>query len=397
MELNLLLRRAVELGASDIHLKVGVPPILRRDGSLGPLEGAPLVADRDVEAVLEIVGRRAPDRLAAFGETGDLDIAYQEADLPRFRVNAFRQRGHISFAFRVIPKNVPNFEMLNLPAGVRRLAEEHRGLVLVTGATGSGKTTTLAAMIDHINRTRKQHIVTIEDPIEVLHSDHSCIVNQREVGLDTTDFMQALRRALRQDPDVILIGELRDAETAQTALQAAESGHLVLSTLHTVDAAETLGRMIEFFPETKQQMIRSVMAGVLRGVVSQRLLPRIDGGRVAAVEVMVSNVRIADLIRENKPEAINDAIEEGAFFDMQTFTQSLITLVVDGVVDQETAANAATNRHDFLVTLERALKQQRADIKAAHKEEESPPPEEPKEEQAPELEVPQLRLAQAAD
>jgi len=196
---------------------------------------------------------------------------------------------------------------------------------------------------------------------------------------------------------VILIGELRDAETAQTALQAAESGHLVLSTLHTVDAAETLGRMIEFFPETKQQMIRSVMAGVLRGVVSQRLLPRIDGGRVAAVEVMVSNVRIADLIRENKPEAINDAIEEGAFFDMQTFTQSLITLVVDGVVDQETAANAATNRHDFLVTLERALKQQRADIKAAQKEEESPPPEEPKEEQAPELEVPQLRLAQAAD
>jgi twitching motility protein PilT len=397
MELNLLLRRAVELGASDIHLKVGVPPILRRDGSLGPLEGAPLVADRDVEAVLEIVGKRAPDRLAAFGETGDLDIAYQEADLPRFRVNAFRQRGHISFAFRVIPKNVPNFEMLNLPAGVRRLAEEHRGLVLVTGATGSGKTTTLAAMIDHMNKTRKQHIVTIEDPIEVLHSDHSCIVNQREVGLDTTDFMQALRRALRQDPDVILIGELRDAETAQTALQAAESGHLVLSTLHTVDAAETLGRMIEFFPETKQQMIRSVMAGVLRGVVSQRLLPRIDGGRVAAVEVMVSNVRIADLIRENKPEAINDAIEEGAFFDMQTFTQSLITLVVDGVVDQETAANAATNRHDFLVTLERALKQQRADIKAAQKEEEPPPQEEPKEEQAPELEVPQLRLAQAAD
>jgi twitching motility protein PilT len=211
--------------------------------------------------------------------------------------------------------------------------------------------------------------------------------------------MQALRRALRQDPDVILIGELRDAETAQTALQAAESGHLVLSTLHTVDAAETLGRMIEFFPETKQQMIRSVMAGVLRGVVSQRLLPRIDGGRVAAVEVMVNNVRIADLIRENKPEAIDDAIEEGAFFDMQTFTQSLITLVVDGVVDQETAANAATNRHDFLVTLERALKQQRADIKAAQKEEEPPPaPVEPKEEPAPpELEVPQLRLAQAAD
>ncbi len=393
MELNPLLRRAVELGASDVHLKVGVPPILRRDGSLGPLEESPVVSDRDSELVLEAVGKRSPERLEAFKATGDLDIAYQEEDLPRFRVNAFRQRGHISFAFRVIPKNVPNFDMLNLPAGVRRLAEEHRGLVLVTGATGSGKTTSLAAMIDHINRSRKQHIVTIEDPIEILHSDHSCIVNQREIGLDTTDFMQALRRALRQDPDVILIGELRDAETAQTALQAAESGHLVLSTLHTVDAAETLSRMIEFFPEAKQQMIRSVMAGVLRGVISQRLLPRIDGGRVAAVEVMVTNTRIADLIRENKPESITDAIEEGAFFDMQTFSQSLIDLVVSGVVDQETAANAATNRHDFLVTLERALKQQRADVAAEQKEEAT----QQEEKRPPEPEVPSLRLARAGD
>jgi len=393
MELNPLLRRAVELGASDVHLKGAGPPIRRRDGSLGPLEESPVVSDRDSELVLEAVGKRSPERLEAFKTTGDLDIAYQEEDLPRFRVNAFRQRGHISFAFRVIPKNVPNFDMLNLPAGVRRLAEEHRGLVLVTGATGSGKTTSLAAMIDHINRSRKQHIVTIEDPIEILHSDHSCIVNQREIGLDTTDFMQALRRALRQDPDVILIGELRDAETAQTALQAAESGHLVLSTLHTVDAAETLSRMIEFFPEAKQQMIRSVMAGVLRGVISQRLLPRIDGGRVAAVEVMVTNTRIADLIRENKPESITDAIEEGAFFDMQTFSQSLIDLVVSGVVDQETAANAATNRHDFLVTLERALKQQRADVAAEQKEEAT----QQEEKRPPEPEVPSLRLARAGD
>src|SRR6266540_2084102 len=391
MELNPLLRRAVELGASDIHLKVGVPPILRRDGALGPLEESPLVTDRDTEAVLQIVGKRSPERLAAFKDTGDLDIAYQEQDLPRFRVNAFRQRGHISVAFRVIPKNVPNFEMLGLPPGIRRLADEHRGLVLVTGATGSGKTTTLAAMIDHINRSRQQHIVTIEDPIEILHSDHSCIVNQREIGLDTTDFMQALRRALRQDPDVILIGELRDAETAQTALQAAESGHLVLSTLHTVDAAETLGRMIDFFPEAKQQMIRSVMAGVLRGVISQRLLPRIDGGRVAAVEVMVTNTRIADLIRENKPEAITDAIEEGAFFDMQTFSNSLIDLVVAGIVDQETAANSATNRHDFLVTLERALKQQRAEVAAEEKQKQE------EEERSSEPEVPSLRLAQAGE
>ncbi len=391
MELNPLLRRAVELGASDIHLKVGVPPILRRDGALGPLEESPLVTDRDTEAVLQIVGKRSPERLAAFKDTGDLDIAYQEQDLPRFRVNAFRQRGHISVAFRVIPKNVPNFEMLGLPPGIRRLADEHRGLVLVTGATGSGKTTTLAAMIDHINRSRQQHIVTIEDPIEILHSDHSCIVNQREIGLDTRDFTQALRRALRQDPDVILIGELRDAESAQTALQAAESGHLVLSTLHTVDAAETIGRMVEFFPEAKQQMIRSIMAGVLRGVVSQRLLPRIDGGRIAAVEVMVTNARIADLIRENKPESITDALEEGSFFDMQSFTKALIDLVVDEKVDQEVAANAATNRHDFLVALERALKQKKANVAAEEKQkvEEA--------ERGSEPELPTLRLAQAGE
>src|SRR5881409_4023609 len=328
MELNPLLRHAVELGASDIHLKVGLPPILRRDGALSPLEEWPILSDKDMGSLIEVVGKRSPERLEAFKTTGDLDIAYQEEDLPRFRVNAFRQRGHISFAFRVIPKNVPNFDMLNLPAGVRRLAEEHRGLVLVTGATGSGKTTSLAAMIDHINKTRKQHIVTIEDPIEVLHSDHSCIVNQREIGLDTTDFMQALRRALRQDPDVILIGELRDAETAQTALQAAESGHLVLSTMHTVDAAETVGRMIEFFPPTKQHQIRSILAGVLRGIVSQRLLPRVDGGRIPAVEVMVANTRIADLIRESRAEEIPEAIGEGAFFQMQTFADALIELVL---------------------------------------------------------------------
>jgi twitching motility protein PilT len=391
MELNSLLRRAVELGASDIHLKVGVPPILRRDGGLAPLEECPIVTDRDTEGVVDLIGKRAPERLEAFKTSGDLDVAYQEADLPRFRVNAFRQRGHISVAFRVIPKNIPNFEMLHLPQGIRRLAEEHRGLVLVTGATGSGKTTTLAAIIDHINRSRHQHIVTIEDPIEILHSDHSCIVNQREIGLDTADFTQALRRALRQDPDVILIGELRDAETAQTALQAAESGHLVFSTLHTVDAAETIGRMVEFFPEGKQQMIRSVMAGVLRGVISQRLLPRADGGRIAAVEVMVTNTRIADLIRENKPEAITDAIEEGSFFDMQTFTKALIDLVVAGQVDQEVAANAATNRHDFLVTLERAMKQKKADVAADQKQKQ----EEEKRETEPE--VPTLRLAQAGD
>src|ERR687888_953180 len=363
MDLNGTLQRAVDLGATDIPRKIGQPPILRRDGSLGPM-GADKLRDADLEIVLHKVTEVAPQKREGFHETGDLDIAYQADDLPRFRVNAFRQRGAISFAFRVIPKHVPTFEQLSLPKGVRRLAEEHRGLILVTGATGSGKTTTLAAMVDHINKTRNHHIVTIEDPIEILHPDQACIVNQREIGLDTTDFAQALRRALRQDPDVILIGELRDAETAQTALQAAESGHLVLSTMHTVDAAETVGRMIEFFPPAKQHQIRSILAGVLRGIVSQRLLPRIDGGRTPAVEVMVANSRIADLIREAKAEGIPEAIAEGSFFQMQTFADALIELVLAGHVDREVAANAATNRHDFLVALEHALKRQAATERA---------------------------------
>jgi len=383
MDLNALLSRAVELGSSDIHLKLGQPPMLRRDGALGPMPDFPPLTEDDLESALHAVTAIAPARYDLFHESGDLDIAYTSADLPRFRVNAFRQRGATSFAFRVIPKQVPRFEDLGLPKGIRRLADEHRGLVLVTGATGSGKTTTLAAMLDHINRSRHQHIVTIEDPIEILHPDHSCIVNQREVGLDTESFGQALRRALRQDPDVILIGELRDAETAQTALQAAESGHLVFSTMHTVDAAETVGRMIEFFPEAKQQQIRSIMAGILRGVVSQRLLPRADGGRAAAVEVMVMNARISDLIRESKADEIPDAIAEGSFFDMQTFSQALVELVLSGAVDREVAANAATSKHDFMVVLEHAEKRQ-----AAGGSDEPVAPVEPEEEP-----LPSLRLA----
>ena len=236
---------------------------------------------------------------------------------------------------------MPGFKSLRLPPGVETLADEHRGLILVTGATGVGKTTTLAAMVGHINRTRRQHVVTIEDPIEFLHDDEQSIVNQREVGIDTESFDEALRRVLRQDPDVILIGELRDRESAETALQAAESGHLVLSTMHTVDAAETLGRLVEFFPAAKQPQVRSILAGVLKGVISQRLLPRTDGGRIAAVEVMVANARIRELIRENKPELVPEAIAEGAFFQMQTLTKALIDLVVSGDVDEETAAAAA--------------------------------------------------------
>jgi twitching motility protein PilT len=389
MDLDALLRRAVELGATDIHLKEGKPPMLRIDGSVGPMPDHEPLLIHHLETALNTVGSSAPARLQMFHNAGDLDIAYQAEGLPRFRVNAFRQRGSISFAFRVIPKRVPTFGDLALPNGVHRLTHEHRGLILVTGATGSGKTTTLAAMIGEINRTRQQHIVTIEDPIEILHPDDQCIVNQREVGLDTESFGQALRRALRQDPDVILIGELRDAETAQTALQAAESGHLVLSTMHTVDASETIGRMIEFFPEGKQQQIRSIMAGVLRGVISQRLIPKQGGGRVAAVEVMVMNQRIADLVRENKTDEIEEAVADGAFFDMQTFTQALIEHVLSGSVDREVAANASTNRHDFLVALDRSLKQQAADAIKAEAE--------AIQENAPELLIPELRVAQPAE
>jgi twitching motility protein PilT len=310
-----------------------------------------------------------PEKRDRFEETGELDLAYSAPDLPRFRVNVFRQRGAISFAFRAIPERIPRFDELHLPPGVARLAAEQRGLVLVTGATGSGKTTTLAAMIDEINRTRRQHIVTIEDPIEVLHHDRKCIVNQREVGLDTESFGQALRRVLRQDPDVILVGELRDAETAQVALQAAESGHLVFSTLHTLDAAETIGRLVEFFPHEKQAQVVSILAGVLRGVVSQRLLPRLGGGRIPAVEVMVTNARIAELIRERRTDQIEDAIADGAFFEMQTFAMALLDLVLSGLVDRETAANAATNRHDFEIALDHAEKAALVAI-----EEAGPPP-----------------------
>ena len=379
MDIDHLLAHAVALGASDVHLKIGRPPVLRRDGTLEPLAGTPPLTDADLEAVLRRVTESIPHRLESFRTDGEVDIAYQTADLPRFRVNGFRQRGAISFAFRVIPKTIPSFESLGLPSGVQKLAEERRGLVLVTGETGSGKTTTLAAMVDYMNRTRKQHIVTIEDPIEILHDDVECIVNQREVGVDTNSFHEALRRALRQDPDVILIGELRDADTAQTALHAAESGHLVLSTMHTIDASETVGRMVEFFPGVKQPLVRSVLAGVLRGVISQRLLPKVDSGRIAAVEVMVNNARIGDLIRENRADEMHDAIADGSFFQMQTFTQALIDLVVGGQVDREVAANAATNRHDFLVALERALKTDAAEKRVA-------------EEKAAEPEVPELRV-----
>jgi twitching motility protein PilT len=368
VDLHSLLGDAVDAGASDVHLKVGQPPVMRHDGALFPMAGWPALEQSHLEEFLAIVSGRDTSRLSLFEQTGELDIAHTAPGLPRLRVNAFRQRGAISFAFRVIPSRVPNFADLDLPEGIQLLAEQPRGLVLCTGATGSGKSTTLAAVIGHINATRSCHIVTIEDPIEFLHDDRQSIVNQREIGLDTASFSEALRRALRQDPDVILIGEMRDAETAQTAIQAAESGHLVLSTLHTTDAAETIGRIVEFFPHEKHQQVRSILSGVLRGVISQRLLPRIAKGRVAACEVMINNARISDLIRENRVGEIEDAIADGAFFRMQTFTHALIGLVLGGIVDTETAAGAAGNRHDFLVALDKAVKEKAEEERKAAEE-----------------------------
>src|SRR5215210_7070439 len=376
MNLDELLARVIDAGGSDLHLKVASPAMVRVDGELQPVEER-LLTDSDLEAVLLLVTDRTPAKREHFLESGDLDTSYLAQGTGRFRVNGFRQRGSISFAFRFVPKEIPSFEKLGLPAGVGRLAQEHRGLILVTGATGSGKSTTLASMINWINKHRRCHIVTIEDPIEFVHDDWGSIVNQREVGLDTESFKQALRRVLRQDPDVILLGELRDEETAQVALQAAESGHLVLSTLHTLDAAETIGRLVEFFPAQKQLMVRQILAGVLRGVVSQRLIPRRDGGRVAAVEVMLNTARIADLIRDpEKTEQITEAIEDGSFHNMQSFSQHLVRHVLAEEIDFETAAAAATNRHDFEIAVQQAQRRKTvAEADAAPEEEEEDAPE----------------------
>ena len=393
MDVNRLLERVIELGGSDLHLKVASPAMARIDGELVPIKER-LLTENDLETLVSLVTELTPAKREGFYTHGELDTAYMVDGVGRFRVNGYRQRGAISFAFRFIPKEIPSFEKLGLPDGVARLAEEHRGLILVTGATGSGKSTTLAAIVNSINRARKHHIVTIEDPIEFVHDDWGCIVNQREVGIDTDSYSEGLRRVLRQDPDVILIGELRDQESAQAALQASESGHLVLSTLHTIDAAETIGRLVEFFPPEKQEMVRQILAGVLRGVISQRLLPKIDGGRVAAVEVMVNTARIADLIRDGRQDEITEALEDGEFHHMQSFSQHLVRLVLDGLVEEEAAATAASNRHDFEIAVKQALRRKRVAEEAEAAEPEGSGPDDAAGEGVPEeVEDVGLRLA----
>jgi twitching motility protein PilT len=350
-EIDSALRTLVERGGSDLHVKVAAAPTIRLHGELVPLEGhGPLSGEDTEKAFHDIAEVRS---LTEFEEDGEADFSYALPGVSRFRVNTFKQRGSISIVCRAIPFEIRSVEELGLPKVVTDLAEEQRGIILVTGTTGSGKSTTLAAMIDHINRTRAHHIVTLEDPIEYLHEDKGSIVNQREVGSDTESFARAMRRVLRQDPDVILIGEMRDEETVRTALSAAETGHLVLSTLHTLDATETVNRIIDFFPPHLQQQARVMLAATLRGVVGQRLMPRKGGGRVAVCEVLVVTGRVQDLIlNPNETGRITEVIAEGEYYGMQTFDQALLKHVLAGTVDEADAMDVASSPHDFKLMLE---------------------------------------------
>jgi twitching motility protein PilT len=353
-DIDSALRYAVEREGSDLHVKVPSPPMVRVHGELAPIEGAQALTGADTEAALEHLMRDRDHKLATeFAEDGEADFSYELEGVSRFRVNAFRQRGDVSIVCRAIPYSVRTVADLGLPDVITRLAEEQRGIILLTGTTGSGKSTTLAAMIDHINSTRPSHIVTLEDPIEYLHRDKRSIVNQREVGADTESFARAMRRVLRQDPDVILIGEMRDEETVRTALSAAETGHLVLSTLHTLDATETINRIIDFFPPHLQQQARVMLASTLKAAISQRLVPRADGnGRVAVSEVLVVTGRVQDLIlNPNETGKITEVISEGSYYGMQTFDQALLGYVMDGVISEEVAFETATSPHDFKLML----------------------------------------------
>jgi len=341
-----------ELFGSDLHCKVGSPPRVRIDGKLRRLE-APVLRPDDTEFMLNEVLR--DDLRQEFARTSEADFAYSVAGVGRFRVNAFRARGAIGLVFRRVAIGAIPLEDLGLPDIVGTLAMEPRGLVLVTGPTGSGKTTTLAGMVDLINTRKETHIVTIEDPIETLHVDKMSMVNQREVRVDTEDFSIALRAAMRQDPDVILVGEMRDQQTVQAALAAAETGHFVMSTLHTTDAQETVTRVIDFFPPHEQKQVRLSMAGALRGIICQRLVARADGqGRCVAVEVCVNTGRIADAIANpEKTFTISELIKEGGFYGMQDFDQHLVALIRDGVVAVSDAMSVSSNPHDLRVELRR--------------------------------------------
>lgn len=353
VNINELLQVAVARGASDLHLKVGSVPMLRLHGALAPAAGGDRLTREDMTAALDTV--LPADLRNGFATNHEVDLAYSVAGLGRFRCNAFLQRGTVGMIFRVIPMRVSTIEQLLLPSVLERIASEERGLVLVTGTTGSGKSTTLAAMIDHVNSTRTSHVMTVEDPIEFLHRDKRSIISQREVGSDTQSFSHALRSALRQDPDVILVGEMRDLETIETALLAAETGHLVFSTLHTLDAAETINRIITVFPPHQQQQVRIQLAGVIKAILSQRLIPKADGaGRAPAVEVMVATAFIKDCILDaSKTHLIRDAIAQGTSqYGMQTFDQSLFRLYQNKIVSAEEALRWATNADELTMKMQ---------------------------------------------
>jgi twitching motility protein PilT len=348
LELNEILKIALKGGASDIHVKPGLPPMFRVDGALVPLKNGERLVPEDVEKMSAAIMN--PLQKARFDETREVDLAYGIPGLGRFRVNVFQQRGSVGIVFRVIPFGVKTIEHLHLPKIIETIAMEQRGLVLVTGTTGSGKSTSLAAMIDYINTNRTCHIMTIEDPIEFLIRDRRSLVNQREIGVDTQSFANALRAALRQDPDVILVGEMRDFETIETALTAAETGHLVMSTLHTLDATETINRIISVFPPYQQKQVRLQLSSILKAVISQRLVPRADGkGRVPALEILMSTARVRECISDkDRTKEIHDAISKGfTTYGMQTFDQSLMHLVKQGLVTYEEALKHVSNPDDF--------------------------------------------------
>lgn len=352
MHINDLLKIAVSKGGSDLHLKVGNQPIIRVNGHLMPLvDQKRLMQEDTISLAFSMMNSNQREK---FKTNCEIDLAYSIPGLGRFRVNCFMQRGTVGLVLRVIPMKILSFKELFLPPVLEKLSMEQRGLIICTGTTGSGKSTTLASMVDYININRVEHIMTIEDPIEYLHRDKKSIINQREVGADTRSFFNALRVALRQDPDVILVGEMRDFDTIETAITAAETGHLVLSTLHTLDATETINRIIAFFPPHQQKQIRLQLAGVLKGIISQRLMPRADGkGRIPAIEVMVSTPLIKDyIIDKEKTKDIRDAIADGVSqYGMQTFDQCLLRLYNSKMITLEEALRRCTNPDDFQLKL----------------------------------------------
>jgi twitching motility protein PilT len=346
------LRELVEKEGSDLHLKIGSAPLFRVHGDLTLDAGAEPLAAADTEQALKTL-LLDEHKHEEFAHDHEVDFSYEIEGVARYRINAFLQRGTISIVCRAIPHRISTIEELSLPEVVRDLAEEERGIILLTGTTGSGKSTTLAAMIDHMNETMSKHIVTIEDPIEFVHTDKRSAINQREVGMDTASFKRALRRVLRQDPDVILVGEMRDEETVQTALSAAETGHLVLSTIHTVDATESINRMLDFFPPHQHQQARSMIAGTVKGVISQRLVPGADGGRVAVCEILRMTGRVRDMILDpDQTGKLVEVITSGGYYGMQTFDQALFGHVKAGRVTFEDAMHVASSPHDFKLLMQ---------------------------------------------